>query len=89
MTPRFFPLSREVIRHTRDTDISQTRRALGIVQTDNTPADLIVVDEINRLPIGRSWVTIILDVAWRAAPSWGFMRLWRRLQQLLPPWRSA
>jgi putative transposase len=27
---------------------------------------LIVVDEINRLPIGRPWVTIIFDVARRA-----------------------
>jgi transposase InsO family protein len=31
----------------------------------NTPVDLIVVDEINRLPIGRPWVTIVFDVASR------------------------
>src|SRR5277367_2777688 len=47
-------------------DIPKTRRALGIVQADHTPVDLIVVDEINRLPIGRPWVTIIFDVATRA-----------------------
>jgi len=47
-------------------DIPNTRRALGIVQADHTPVDLIVVDEINRLPIGRPWVTIIFDVATRA-----------------------
>jgi putative transposase len=46
-------------------DIPRTRRALGIVQADHTPVDLIVVDEINRLPIGRPWVTIIFDVATR------------------------
>jgi putative transposase len=47
-------------------DSPKTRRALGIVQADHTPVDLIVVDEINRLPIGRPWVTIIFDVASRA-----------------------
>jgi putative transposase len=36
------------------------------VQADHTPVDLIVVDEINRLSIGRPWVTIIFDVATRA-----------------------
>jgi putative transposase len=46
--------------------IPRTRRALGIVQADHTPVDLIVVDEINRLPIGRPWITIIFDVASRA-----------------------
>lgn len=47
-------------------DIPKTRRALGIVQADHTPVDLVVVDEINRLPVGRPWVTIIFDVATRA-----------------------
>lgn len=47
-------------------DTPKTRRALGIVQADHTPVDLIVVDEVNRLPIGRPWVTIIFDVATRA-----------------------
>src|SRR6202035_1264270 len=37
-----------------------------IVQADHTPVDLIVVDDVNRLPIGRPWVTIIFDVASRA-----------------------
>ena len=36
------------------------------MQADHTPVDLIVVDEINRLPIGRPWVTIVFDVASRA-----------------------
>jgi putative transposase len=47
-------------------EIPRVRRALGIVQADHTPVDLIVVDEISRLPIGRPWVTIIFDVASRA-----------------------
>ena len=47
-------------------DIPRTRRALGIAQVDHTPIDLIVVDDINRLPIGRPWITIVFDVASRA-----------------------
>jgi putative transposase len=47
-------------------DIPKTRRALGIVQADHTPVDLILVDDINRQPIGRPWITIIFDVASRA-----------------------
>jgi hypothetical protein len=33
-------------------DIPKTRRASGIVQADHTPVDLILVDDINRQPIG-------------------------------------
>lgn len=47
-------------------EIPRTRRALGIAQADHTPIDLIVVDDINRLPIGRPWITVIFDVASRA-----------------------
>lgn len=50
----------------RRVDTPRTRRALGIAQADHTPVDLIVVDEVNRQPIGRPWVTIIFDVASRA-----------------------
>lgn len=35
----------------------------AVVQMDHTPVDLIVVDEINRLPIGRPYLTIAIDVA--------------------------
>jgi putative transposase len=59
-TSRKLPEKRDLI------EIPKTRRALGIVQADHTPVDLIVVDEVNRLPIGRPWVTIIFDVASRA-----------------------
>jgi putative transposase len=47
-------------------EIPRTRRALGIAQADHTPIDLIVVDDIDRLPIGRPWITVIFDVASRA-----------------------
>jgi putative transposase len=46
--------------------IPQSRRALGIVQADHTPMDIIVVDEANRKPIGRPWITIVFDIATRA-----------------------
>ncbi|WP_108605329.1 Mu transposase C-terminal domain-containing protein [Aminobacter sp. MSH1] len=35
---------------------------LGIVQIDHTPVDIILVDEISRLPVGRPWLTVAIDV---------------------------
>ena len=35
------------------------------MQIDHTPVDAIVVDEANRLPIGRPWLTLAVDVATR------------------------
>ena len=35
----------------------------AVVQIDHTPVDLIVVDETHRLPIGRPYMTIAIDVA--------------------------
>lgn len=35
---------------------------LSVVQIDHTPADIILVDEVNRKPIGRPWLTIAIDV---------------------------
>jgi putative transposase len=37
-------------------------RPLQLVQIDHTPADLIIVDEIHREPIGRPWLTLAIDV---------------------------
>ena len=39
--------------------------ALAVVQIDHTPVDVIVVDEAHRLPIGRPWLTLAIDVATR------------------------
>lgn len=39
--------------------------ALEVVQIDHTPVDVIVVDEAYRLPIGRPWLTLAIDVATR------------------------
>jgi len=36
------------------------------VQIDHTPADLIIVDDKHRKPIGRPWVTLAIDVFSRA-----------------------
>lgn len=43
----------------------QVDHALEVVQIDHTPVDVIVVDEVNRLPIGRPWLTLAVDVATR------------------------
>jgi putative transposase len=40
-------------------------KALEQVQIDHTPVDLIVVDERDRKPIGRPWLTLAIDVASR------------------------
>jgi putative transposase len=36
-----------------------------LLQIDHSPVDLIVVDERDRLPIGRPWITLAIDVATR------------------------
>lgn len=43
----------------------QAQHALEVVQIDHTPADVIVVDAVHRLPIGRPWLTLAVDVATR------------------------
>lgn len=40
-------------------------RALDVVQIDHTRADVVVVDETHRQPIGRPWLTLAVDVATR------------------------
>ena len=37
------------------------RHPLDLVQVDHTPIDLIVVDSIDREPIGRPWLTVAID----------------------------
>ena len=32
------------------------------LQIDHTPVDLIIVDPIDRAPIGRPWITVAIDV---------------------------
>lgn len=39
--------------------------ALHIVQMDHTLADIFIVDNIFRLPIGRPWLSLLIDVASR------------------------
>jgi len=43
-----------------------SERPLGLVQVDHTLADVIVVAEGSRLPIGRPWLTLAIDVWTRA-----------------------
>ena len=35
---------------------------LAVVQIDHTPADIILVDDTYRKPIGRPWITLAIDV---------------------------
>ena len=41
---------------------------LAVVQIDHTMVDLVVVDDIYRLPIGRPWITVGIDVYSRMLP---------------------
>ena len=43
----------------------KVQRPLEVIQIDHTLADIIVVDEQYRLPIGRPWLTLAIDVATR------------------------
>jgi len=40
----------------------------AVWQIDHSPGDVILVDEGSRAPIGRPWVTLIIDVATRTVP---------------------
>jgi putative transposase len=41
------------------------RLPLELVQIDHTVVDVVVVDELERRPIGRPWLTVVVDVATR------------------------
>ena len=42
--------------------------ALELVQSDHTLVDVILVDDAYRQPIGRPWLTLMIDVASRTVP---------------------
>jgi putative transposase len=35
---------------------------LSVIQIDHTPADIILVDDLYRKPIGRPWITLAMDI---------------------------
>ena len=35
---------------------------LAVVQIDHSPADVVIVDDVHRKPIGRPWLTVALDL---------------------------
>jgi putative transposase len=43
----------------------QPERPMDVLQIDHTPVDVIVVDQQKRLPIGRPWLTLAIDVTTR------------------------
>ena len=48
---------------------------LDVLQMDHTPVDVIVVDNERRLPIGRPWLTLAIDVATRTVAGF-YVSLW-------------
>jgi len=42
--------------------------ALELVQSDHTLVDVIAVDDVYRRPIGRPWITLMIDIASRTVP---------------------
>ena len=42
--------------------------ALEVVQVDHTRVDVIIVDDYQRQPIGRPWLTLLIDIASRTIP---------------------
>ncbi|WP_245673316.1 DNA-binding domain-containing protein [Nocardia lijiangensis] len=69
----------KVVTAREGSDAARPRRAAGgstppvqglleRVQIDHTPADVIVVDELHRLPIGRPYVTAAIDEASKCVP---------------------
>jgi putative transposase len=63
-----------VIRRNEETDRQITAaagnysvsKALDVVQIDHTKCDIDVVDNLYRLPIGRPWLSVAMDIATRA-----------------------
>jgi putative transposase len=43
----------------------QPERPMDLLQIDHTPVDVMVVDQRRRLPIGRPWLTLAIDVRTR------------------------
>lgn len=43
----------------------QPEHPMDVLQIDHTPMDIIVVDQQKRLPIGRPWLTLAIDVRTR------------------------
>jgi putative transposase len=35
---------------------------LAVIQIDHTPLDIILVDDLHRLPVGRPWIALAIDV---------------------------
>jgi putative transposase len=42
----------------------------AVLQIDHTRVDIVLVDEIHRLPIGRPWITVAIDVHSRMTAGW-------------------
>jgi putative transposase len=56
--------ARHLFDPVRDSTLTPTM-PLEVMQIDHTPVDVVIVDERQRLPIGRPWLTLAIDVASR------------------------
>jgi putative transposase len=56
--------ARHLFDPVRDSTLAPTM-PLDVMQIDHTPVDVVIVDERHRLPIGRPWLTLAIDVASR------------------------
>jgi putative transposase len=52
-------------RYDRVSQSPAIKEALERVQIDHTPVDLIVADELKRQPLGRPWLSLVIDIASR------------------------
>lgn len=56
----------EIVKQTQAVPgVFAASRPLQVVQVDHTKADIFVVDEETRQPIGRPWLTLAMDVCSR------------------------
>lgn len=39
-----------------------TNWPMGVIQIDHTPANVILVDDVERQPVGRPWLTLAIDI---------------------------
>lgn len=60
---------KEAEKHTPRPGAFKPEAPWDVWQIDHTLVDVIVVDSVHRRPIGRAWITLVIDVATRAVTS--------------------
>jgi putative transposase len=63
----------KIARQRHDPSYGEYKEAeypLHLIQIDHTQVDIILVDDINRIPIGRPWITLAIDIHSRMIPGY-------------------